>query len=132
MHFFELNSNLEGILAITGMVFGVISLILLWIYMIGAVRKASVPDYSDFRININLAYLFSILLLGFICLTGSFHMVAFAQNLLIIQLICWVVTAIGAIVMLAVSRQQRPYTKPALSASLIKLALTALVIWIFA
>ena len=132
MNFFQFNPNLQGILAITGAVFGLISQVLLWLYMIGAVRRVSVPDYMDFRNNINLAYLFSMLVLGFMCLTGSMPMVAFSQNLLIIQLICWAVTAIGAIVMLALRAGQRRYTKPALSTSLIKLLLTALALWVFA
>ena len=132
MNFFNFNPNLETILAITGAIFGLIAQVLLWIYLIGTVRKAAVPEYTDFRININLAYLFSLLTLGFMCLTGSAPIVAFSQNLLVLQLALWVCTSIGVIILLAAYTRQREYTKPALSASLIKLVLTALALWIFA
>ena len=129
---FDLNANVGIVLAVVGAVFGLIAQVLIWIYMIAAVRGVQLPSYGDFRRNVNLAYLFSELLLAFVCLTAEVAAVALAQNLLIIQLGCWAVTCIGAVVMLAVRSASREYINSALGAGLFKLALTALILWVIA
>lgn len=132
MNLFDLNANVGIVLAVVGAVFGLIAQVLLWIYMVAAVRGVNMPDYGDFRRNVNLAYLFSALLLSFVCLTAEIAAEALAQNLLIIQLGCWMVTCIGAVVMLAVRSSQRERINSALGAGLFKLVLTALVLWVIA
>lgn len=132
MNVFGLNADVGIVLSIVGAVFGLIAQILIWIYMIAAVRGVQLPEYGDFRRNVNLAYLFSALLLSFVCLTSDAPALAFAQNLLIIQLGCWMVTCIGAVVMLAVRSASREHINSALGAGLFKLVLTALVLWVIA
>lgn len=130
MNIFALELNLNTILSITGIVFGVVSQLLVWIYLIASARGVQLPAYEDFRTNVTLSHLFSMLVLSFVCLTGSQAVAALCRNLLATELAGWIVTLFGAVLFIAFCRNSRSNIKTALGASLFKVVLTALALWV--
>lgn len=122
--------NIDTLLAITGMVFGVTSQLLVWIYMIASARGVELPVYGDFRANVNISYLFSMLVLSFLFLTGASIESVLCRNLVAALLAGWVLVLFAALVILAVRRVSRPSMRSALGATLFKVAITALILWV--
>lgn len=130
MNIFNMEINIDTLLAITGMVFGVTSQLLVWIYMIASARGVELPVYGDFRANINISYLFSMLVLSFLFLTGASIESVLCRNLVAALLAGWVLVLFAALVILAVRRVSRPSMRSALGATLFKVAITALILWV--
>ena len=130
MNIFNMEINIDTLLAITGMVFGVTSQLLVWIYMIASARGVELPVYGDFRANVNISYLFSMLVLSFLFLTGASIESVLCRNLVAALLAGWVLVLFAAIVILAVRRVSRPSMRSALGATLFKVAITALILWV--
>lgn len=130
MNIFNMEINIDTLLAITGMVFGVTSQLLVWIYMIASARGVELPVYGDFRANVNISYLFSMLVLSFLFLTGASIESVLCRNLVAALLAGWVLVLFAALVILAVRRVSRPSMRSALGATLFKVAITALILWV--
>ncbi len=122
--------NLEIILCITGIFFGTVSQLLVWGYMISCVRLVAVPEYSTFRTNVNLAFLFSQLVLSFLYLTRFDTAGELSGLLMVIHLGLWMLTLLAGVLLMAFHRYSRDYLKSAVLSCLFKLVLAALALWI--
>ena len=98
--------------------------------MIASARGVELPVYGDFRANVNISYLFSMLVLSFLFLTGASIESVLCRNLVAALLAGWVLVLFAALVILAVRRVSRPSMRSALGATLFKVAITALILWV--
>ena len=130
MNIFNMQIDFDTLLAIIGMVFGVTTQLLVWIYMIASARGVELPVYNDFRANINISYLFSMLVMTFLFLTDASGENVLCRNLVAIQLALWALSLFGAVVIMAFRRHSRANIRSALCSSLFKLAITALILWV--
>jgi hypothetical protein len=130
MNFFPVEISFHTMLALSGLILGGVSLLLVWVYVITAARGVNLPDYKDFRTNINLSYLFCVLVLSFLYLTGEQTVAAECMNLMAAVLGGWIVTVVATVPFLAFCRKSRSNIKLALSASLFKVILTILFLWL--
>lgn len=126
MNFF----NLDHILCLIGMVFGIVSQLLVWIYMIASARRVSLPEYDTFRTNVNLSFLFTMLILSFMRLSRTETAGYISILFMVIHLAAWVLTLMVSIIMLAFCRNSRENLKSAMSACLFKTMLTTLALWV--
>ncbi len=122
--------NLELILPLLGLILGTVAQIMLWAYIIDSARGARMIDFSDFRININLCFMFCLLVLSFLYLTGSQAMAVNCGLFLLLHTGLWVLTLIGSVITTIFCPNNRDELKSAITSSIYKLVLCVLAIWI--
>jgi len=123
--------NPTFILCVAGLLLGTVAQILYWIYTIESSGLVRTPDYSDFAGCINIAYLFSMLILAFMNLTRKETAGHLTFIMLVVHLGAWIVSLLVTVILLAwFDDGRRDDLKKAATSCLCKTMLTALTIWV--
>lgn len=125
-----MNVNMDLIFSLLGLILTTIAQVMVWAYMIDAARGVRMIDYKDFRVNINICFLFGILVMCFMYLTRYDAAGELCMLFMLIHAAMWALTLIVSVVMMIVSAHNRGELKHAMTSSICKLLLSALAIWV--